>query len=162
MTAARSTWQQRNLDGSAKDDWATPRWFFALLDQEFGFDLDPCGNPRRKLRADLETWGPAQDGLARSWTGRRCFVNPPYGRELAVWAEKAASESASVEVAVLLVPVRSDARWWHRLMGRAREVRLLDGRLAFGDLGVKAPFASALLVLPGTQPKLSSMSVRGY
>ena len=32
--------KNRNLDHS--NNWATPKEFYEMLDEEFGFDFDPC------------------------------------------------------------------------------------------------------------------------
>ena len=54
----------------------------------------------------------------------------------------AAQEGASV---VCLVPSRPDTDWWHRSAMKG-EVRLLRGRLRFGDAEANAPFPSAVVV----------------
>jgi hypothetical protein len=46
---------------------------------------------------------------------------------------------------VCLVPARTDTRWWHDYAMRG-EVRLLPGRLRFGDARNSAPFPSAVVV----------------
>jgi site-specific DNA-methyltransferase (adenine-specific) len=72
-------------------------------------------------------------------------MNPPYGAVIGKWMRKAwdsAQESATV---VCLVPARTDTEWWHRFAMRG-EVRLLKGRLKFGDYMNSAPFPSALVV----------------
>ena len=54
----------------------------------------------------------------------------------------AAQEGATV---VCLVPSRTDTDWWHRYAMKG-EVRLLRGRLRFGDAEANAPFPSAVIV----------------
>lgn len=46
---------------------------------------------------------------------------------------------------VCLVPSRTDTDWWHRFAMKG-EVRLLRGRLRFGDAKANAPFPSAVIV----------------
>ena len=46
---------------------------------------------------------------------------------------------------VCLVPARTDTEWWHSFAMRA-EVRLLRGRLKFGESKSCAPFPSAIVV----------------
>ena len=58
-------------------------------------------------------------------------MNPPYGREIGKWMEKAFNESEKGALVVCLVPARSDTEWWHKFARRG-EIRLIRGRLKFG------------------------------
>lgn len=71
---------------SSTDDWATPRDFFEKLDAEFHFDLDVCASPSNAKCERFFT--KADDGLSQEWRGR-CWMNPPYGREIGQWVRKA-------------------------------------------------------------------------
>jgi len=114
------------------DKWETPADFYALLDGEFRFDLDPCcthENAKTRIHYTKE-----DDGLVQSWWHRRVFVNPPYSQNQA-WVEKcclaARDESATV---VLLIPSRTDTAYWHDwVMDKASEIRFVKGRLIFGS-----------------------------
>jgi phage N-6-adenine-methyltransferase len=129
---------------SKTDLWATPRHVFAALDCEFQFELDVCASPTNAKCGRFFT--AAEDGLAQEWTGS-CWMNPPYGRGIGDWMEKAADSAVAGAVVVALVPARTDTVWWHeQVMGRASEVRLIRGRLAFGDGRAPAPFPSAVVV----------------
>jgi site-specific DNA-methyltransferase (adenine-specific) len=126
----------RALFTSARGDWKTPAALYRVLDAEFAFDFDPCPSE------------PAFDGLAVPW-GNRNYVNPPYGRKIGGWIDKAISEAALGKTVVLLVPSRTDTQWWHKLMRAAKEIRYIVGRLHFDDSNKKAPFPSAIIVLAG-------------
>ncbi len=117
---------------SAKQDWKTPEAVYNALDDEFQFDFDPC--PAH----------PTFDGLAVEW-GQRCFVNPPY-KEIAKWMQKAYSEWASGSLVVMLIPSRTDTRWWHDFVMKATEIRFIRGRLRFQGAKHNAPFPSAIIV----------------
>lgn len=118
------------------DSWATPRAAYAALDAEFGFTLDPCPlDPN----GGLPLFG--ADGLERSWAGERVFCNPPYSN-IGPWLAK----GPEADVAVFLVPSRTDTRWWHQHAMRATEIRFIRGRLTFGDAKAPAPFPSVVLV----------------
>lgn len=122
------------LFSSASDRWATPRAVYSALNQEFAFNFDPCP-------FDGEV-----DGLAPlfcDWRGKRVFCNPPYGPGIAKWLAR----GMDAELAVFLLPVRTDTRWFHDVaLPNAREVRFLRGRLRFGDAKTGAPFPSMLVV----------------
>lgn len=78
----------RELMFSNKNNaWCTPRDFFAQLDKEFHFTLDPCCLPKSALCKKFYT--PDDDGLKQSWDNEIVFVNPPYGREIGKWVKKA-------------------------------------------------------------------------
>jgi phage N-6-adenine-methyltransferase len=88
---------------SQSDEWATPPDLFAGLDAEFAFDLDVCATPDNSKCARYFTR--QNDGLAQPWTGR-VWCNPPYGRAIGQWLEKAALavETGEAELVVCLVP----------------------------------------------------------
>ena len=129
---------------SATDDWATPPEVFAALDREFSFDLDVCASATNHKCARFFTV--ADDGLAQEWTGT-VWMNPPYGRAIGDWMKKAADAADAGATVVCLVPARPDTAWWHdQVMARACEVRLVRGRLKFGNATTAAPFPSAVVV----------------
>jgi site-specific DNA-methyltransferase (adenine-specific) len=111
---------------------------YARLDAEFHFTLDPCPLDR-SATAGAPLWG--KDGLARSWAGERVFCNPPYS-DILPWLAKA----REAEVAVYLVPSRTDTRWWHEHALAAQEIRFIRGRLRFGGERDNAPFPSAVVI----------------
>ena len=129
---------------SLKDDWETPRDVFDALNEEFSFTLDPCSTDENAKCPKHYTRG--QDGLAQDWTGERVFMNPPYGREIAAWIEKAATSKALV---VGLLPARTDTRYFHRWIYGKAELRFIKGRLKFergGVPGQSAPFPSMVAI----------------
>lgn len=58
--------------------WCTPPDFFAELDHEFHFELDPASTDKSAKCAKHFT--PDDDGLKQDWGGYCVFCNPPYGR----------------------------------------------------------------------------------
>jgi phage N-6-adenine-methyltransferase len=146
---------------SRTDLWATPWDFFRQLDREFGFDLDVCAVAANAKCPRYFT--PEADGLRQEWRGV-CWMNPPYGREIGRWVTKALDASLEGAAVVALVPARTDTAWWHAAVMAAAEVRLVRGRLRFGDSPHAAPFPSAVVVfrpqVPAGTPLLSAMDVR--
>lgn len=88
------------------------------------------------------------DGLVQSWAGERVWCNPPYSA-VARWVEKACTERERAVTSILLVPSRTDTRWFQDYAQTADEVRLLPGRLKFSGAKNSAPFPSVLLVFRG-------------
>ncbi len=116
--------------GSDKSDWATPQALFEKLDSEFRFNLDACATA---ATAKCERYfSPENDSLVQQWEGR-VFMNPPYGRAIAAWVEKAFTARARCEVIVGLLPVRTDARWWHEWVMKSSEIRFTVGRVGYLD-----------------------------
>jgi hypothetical protein len=59
--------------------------------------------------------------------------------------KKAYIASLDGATVVCLVPARTDARWWHDFAMRG-EIRLIQGRLRFGQARAGAPFPSAIII----------------
>ena len=127
---------------SATPEWETPQAFFDRLDAEFRFTLDVCSTHENAKCAAHYTRD--EDGLAQSWSGV-CWMNPPYGREIAAWMRKAFRESRRGATVVCLVPARTDTAWWHDYAMRG-EIRFLRGRLKFGNAPANAPFPNAVVI----------------
>lgn len=128
---------------SKTDLWATPQDFFDALDKEFRFETDVCALPENAKCAHYFT--PVQDGLAQEWTGV-CWCNPPYGRKIGDWVKKAAESAKAGAVVVMLLPARTDTRWFHDYIYGKAEIRFVKGRLEFGDATESAPFPSMVVV----------------
>jgi site-specific DNA-methyltransferase (adenine-specific) len=136
-SANPSKWNNTAVFRSAHVEWGTPPDLKESLDKEFAFDLDPC--------TPGQTW----DGTAISWAGRRVFCNPPYGRGMEKWLEK----GPEADVAVFLIPARTDTAWFHDHALKASEIRFFRGRLKFVENHVSprdgqdaAPFPSMLVI----------------
>lgn len=135
-----------NVHFSSKTDlWATPQAFFDELDKEFHFETDVCALPENAKCKKYFT--PVQDGLAQEWGGV-CWMNPPYGREISRWMEKAYESSLRGATVVCLVPSRTDTKWFHDFAMKG-EIRFVKGRLKFGGCENSAPFPSAVVVFKG-------------
>lgn len=128
---------------SKTDLWATPQNFFDELNQEFHFTLDVCAIPENAKCKNYFTLD--VDGLSQKWSGI-CWCNPPYGREIAKWVEKAFMESHGGVTVVMLLPARTDTRWFHEYIYNKAEIRFVKGRLKFGNASASAPFPSMVVV----------------
>lgn len=140
---------------SATDQWATPQDFFDKLNEEFHFTLDVAAdetNHKCDKYYDKQT-----DGLSQPWQllrereRERVWCNPPYGREIGKWVEKAYNESLSGVTVVMLLPARTDTKWFHDYIYNKAEIRFVRGRLKFGDSKNSAPFPSMVVVFRGKQ-----------
>jgi len=128
---------RRVLFSAMRDNWRTPAKLRAALEKEFGALIDV--SDRR--------WGDAMRELWPSvW-----YANPPYGPAIPAWLDRAVTWRAghrpkSSDVGVMLLPARTDTKWWHDLaVPNVDEIRFVRGRLHFDERGA-APFPSVLLV----------------
>ena len=78
------------LFSSATPEWGTPQDLFNALNRRFSFTLDVCASPENAKCPHF--FSKEEDGLSRPWSGR-CWMNPPYGRFIGAWVEKARREA---------------------------------------------------------------------
>lgn len=130
---------------SKSDMWSTPQDLFDELNTEFHFETDVCAIPENAKCEKYYT--PDINGLKQEWSGV-CWCNPPYGREIGKWVAKAAESKATT---VMLIPSRTDTKWFHDYIYNKAEVRFLKGRLKFGGAQNSAPFPSMIVVFRGNE-----------
>lgn len=140
-----------NLKGcflSNTNEWETPQELFDKLNDEFKFTLDPCSTQYNHKCDKYYTI--EDDGLSKDWGGQRVFCNPPYGKEIYKWVEKCYHESTKENTLVcLLIPSRTDTRYFHDFISQRCEIRFIKGRLKFGGRNTGAPFPSMLAIFRG-------------
>lgn len=127
--------------------WDTPQYFFDKLNEEFHFTLDPCADEFNHKCEKYYT--KENDGLSKSWKGETVFCNPPYGREIGKWVEKAYAENIICgALVVMLIPSRTDTKWFHDYIYNKHnvEIRFVKGRLKFGNAENSAPFPSMVVI----------------
>lgn len=145
----------KDLMFSSKTDmWETPHDFFDKLDDEFHFTLDVCATPEN---AKCEKFYTEQDdGLSKPWTGV-VWCNPPYGKGISRWILAANAARAAGNTVVMLLPARTDTRWFHDLVLGKAEIRFVRGRLKFGGSNNSAPFPSMVAVFRNGVPSVFSV-----
>lgn len=119
---------------SKSNEWETPQDLFDRLNAAHHFTLDAAATDDNHK---VDKYYTAQtDGLAHDWTGEVVFCNPPYGKEIGRWVEKCYNEAVNNGVKiVMLVPSRTDTKWFHRFLYRKEAsgiyIKFLQGRLRF-------------------------------
>jgi site-specific DNA-methyltransferase (adenine-specific) len=148
----------------ASDLWETPDDLFMELHQEFDFTVDGAATAENaKLPA---YWSDSLnlDWAKPRWDGslNRVFLNPPYS-QCFKFVRKAYNEAAHGATVVMLLPVRSDTKWFHNWVWDTEkhkpkdhpdvsvEVRFIKGRVKYinpdkPDSKNSAPFPSMVVV----------------
>jgi phage N-6-adenine-methyltransferase len=133
---------------SEKMDWITPKPFFKILDDEFHFTTDVGATKENALCTNYLGLDNGRNALedGQSW-GEVNYCNPPYGRGIGDWVWKAHFESLEGKIVVMLLPARTDTKWFHDwIFGKASEVRFVRGRIKFSNAKTGAPFPSMVVV----------------
>lgn len=134
----------KELMFSSKTDlWETPQDLFDKLNNEFHFTLDVCATPENAKCNSFYT--KEQDGLSQPWKGV-VWCNPPYGKQIGSWVRRGFFASLSGNTVVMLLPARTDTRWFHEYIYGKAEIRFIRGRLKFGGSKNSAPFPSMVVV----------------
>ena len=134
---------------SKRGDWETPFELFSRYNDKYNFSIDVCAHVRNTKCKRY--WDISDDGLTQNWEQEVCWMNPPYGREIGKWIEKAyTSTRYHNSVVVGLLPARTDTRWFHNyIWPRKAKVEFLQGRVKFledGEQRHPAPFPSMIVV----------------
>lgn len=133
---------------SGTEHWSTPIELFDELNLEHKFTVDVCADTTNyKVK---RYFNKKMDGLSQSWIGEIAWCNPPYGREIKLWVEKAYESTKIVGCntsVVMLLPARTDTRWFHEFIynNPLCSVKFIKGRLKFSGSKNSAPFPSMIV-----------------
>lgn len=133
---------QEPIFSSSNVEWGTPPHIFSKYDAVYHFTLDVCATHENALCEHYYT--KEQNGLVQDWHGR-CWMNPPYGRQIGKWMRKAYESSLNGTTVVCLVPARTDTAWWHDWATKGR-IEFIRGRLKYVGGKNRAPFPSAIII----------------
>jgi site-specific DNA-methyltransferase (adenine-specific) len=145
------------LTQGKNEEWSTPPSIMEALIKEFGkMDLDPAAADWNHKAPNYFT--KKEDGKIQDWYGQ-VFLNPPYGRKIEKWIQKAYLEwlnkanaeikRTAVDRIIGLVPARTDNQWFHRYIYNQATIRFLPGRIYFiredGSTG-RSPWGSMIVI----------------
>lgn len=116
------------------DNWATPKVMYEFYNKNNYFD--PC-----PLNSDF-------DGLNINWHQKN-FVNPPYSK-IKQFVNKAIDEHKKGKEVILLIPARTDTKYFRKLVDYGCNIVFITGRLHFNNSN-SAPFPSCLIYLTNKQ-----------
>ena len=139
----------KNKFESRRQDWPTPDSLYDPLNEEFHFTFDLAADPSNAKYTAY--YCESDDTLNREWVGLVGWLNPPYGAKtgkLSDWVKKAYQETKkySSTTVVMLIPARTNTRWWHDYVMKAAEIRFINGRPKFGDADHGLPQPLAIVV----------------
>ena len=144
---ASKHWETVCFSGE-KPDWETPYWLFKQLNEEFHFTLDAAASDQNHKCDAYFT--EETDGLKHEWH-KSTWCNPPYGRVISKWVEKAVHECENGNTVVMLLPARTDTEWFHKWIYKQHEVRFIKGRVRFSGSQYNAPFPNMIVVMRGNE-----------
>lgn len=98
-----------------KTDYGTPVAIYEMLNSLFTFTVDlaaHAGNYKHRRYYSVK-----ENSLAQDWGGETGFLNPPYGRGISGWLDKA-RDSAIHDRAIVcqLLPARVGTAWWRKFV----------------------------------------------
>lgn len=102
-------------------NWRTPRSLFDPLHGEYGFTMDGASEPGNGLLPVASTADEPVD-----WKGQRVFCNPPWSN-----IRSFVEQAVDAELAVLLVPARTNTAWFHRALALGAKPRFFEKRPKF-------------------------------
>lgn len=120
------------LFSKKSDNWKTPKEVYdAFINDGY---YDPCPFHSRI------------DSLSIDWQDEN-FVNPPYSK-IKAFIKKSIEEHKKGKHIILLIPARTDTKWFRLLVDYGCEITFVTGRLHFNNLN-SAPFPSCYVKLTG-------------
>lgn len=133
-------------------EWETPPEVFEWIDRKWEITIDACATPEN---AKTERFvSPDEDFFDYNFIGETAFMNPPYGRGIIKFIEKAYMEGLKPDTRfVCLLPARTDTKWWHRYVMKSIVIYLVEGRIKFlneeGERVASAPYPSVIVMFDG-------------
>lgn len=86
------------------------------------------------------------DGLKIEWMERN-FVNPPFSK-ISKFIDKSIEEHKKGKLVILLIPARTDTKYFKKLVNYGCNITFITGRLHFNDSN-SAPFPSCIITITG-------------
>lgn len=140
------------LFSSKRDDWETPAALVEFCARHcralHGFDVDFTATA-----ANTKARNFCKDFLNAEYIEfNNAFMNPPYGRNIGLFVNKAIAtldRSYSTSMLAMVLPARTDTAWFHRATENAAKVMFLQGRVHFEIDGIStgpAPFPTAIII----------------
>lgn len=115
------------------DNWSTPDFIYNKYIKNGYFDPCPLNSK--------------EDGLLIGWKQNN-YVNPPYSK-IKDFVIKSILEHKLGKNVTLLIPARTDTRYFKDIVDYGANITFITGRLKFGNSNTSAPFPSCIIKLTG-------------
>lgn len=114
------------------DDWRTPSHIYHYFVIESKY-------------IDCFPYHAQYDEFLKVYEGKKLFVNPPYSKLKLIpdWIRKQYVNNCHI---ALLIPARTDTKYFHELLSMNPSIYFLKGRLHFNDSKEGAPFPSIVMI----------------
>ncbi len=168
MKGQKQLFSSAKTSKTSKDNWRTPAELFNWLNQLNGYNYDLAADDKNHLCEKY--FSEQNNALTQPWNDVEVgWVNPPYSM-IADFAKKIVEEMTRLDdlFVDILIPSRTDTRYFHSLLPLTYKIMLFKGRLKFinpdlpsyredGNFKISsAPFPSCILRLDSKQPVLAS------
>lgn len=127
--------------GPRRQTHRTPPELFARWHERFHFTMDGAAHRHNRLLKHASTWA-----KPLPWDGERVFCNPPWCN-IRPFVDLAATAS----FACLLVPARTNARWFHHALELGARVEFFLGKPKFVGNKHTSPADCVLLLFGGAE-----------
>lgn len=145
----------KTMMSSIGKEYETPDHLFNALDKVFSFTLDVCATSHN-TKVKGRYIGHWRNALTVDWGGR-FWMNPPYGRKIGKWVDRAAKFGAVAgNLGVCLLPSRTETKWFQTIWNDACLICFVSGRLRFKGADSCAPFPSVIAVFGDLTPSWES------
>lgn len=130
---------------SNSDEWATPKGLFDEVNKRYRFILDAAATKENSLCNIFYT--KEANSLEQAWYNST-WCNPPYS-QCKEFVKKASEEHKKGIQVVMLLPARTDTKWFHDYLYNKPGIRLefIKGRLKFSESKNSAQFPSLLVYM---------------
>lgn len=115
------------------DDWKTPSNIYDYFVKKHNY-ID-CF----QYKADY-------DEFENDYFNEKLFINPPFSKlkQVSIWINKQVLKNKCL--VALLIPARTDTKYFHYLLGLKPTIYFIEGRLHYNDSIRCAPFPSILMI----------------
>ena len=122
----------KGLFSRETDDWKTPEKLYkAFIDKGF---IDPC------------PYKATENGLIKQYENKKLFINPPFSK-MKEWIDYAIRRWYDDCEIALLIPARTDTKYFHEILTTNPDIYFIKGRLHYNESEKNAPFPSVLIWL---------------
>ena len=134
-------------------EWSTPQYIVNWSSNRFQmghpYVLDAAATFENKKAPCF--FSEEHSALELKWNASRIWLNPPYGRIISKFTQRAIQQLQDPQIinssVTLLLPARTDTKWFFDLIQNPlqKHIVFIKGRIAFGSGKSKAPFPSVLI-----------------